>query len=323
MRKSITNLLALIATLATAATAEAAPVPSLTTLLGSFNGIVNNNFFTTSDVEGNVLIGGNLGGNGILDTDFGSANGITPPPNFGNVNVFGSNTGTWAENGQIVFVGGSNTGTFGTPGSGSQTSGHVFANNFPNDIWAQMTGFSGKLDGLTANSSLIGNTFAATPVNNVAVFDVTTARLAALTGVVSFTGCSAPTCADIINVIGTGSYTQSFTFPNIGTPLQNVIFNFEDLTGTLTVNNEWEASILDPTAGSEVINTAAIEGTLVADSYGGNGSLGSGELHNHLFDCAADVCTTVPEPGSLSLLGSAFASFAALASFAAVRRRRG
>ena len=63
MRQWILGVIAVIATLVTAAVAEAGPLP-ISTFVGSFNAIVENNFFTTSDTDGNVLIGGNLGGSG-------------------------------------------------------------------------------------------------------------------------------------------------------------------------------------------------------------------------------------------------------------------
>ena len=58
MRQWTAGFLTTIAALAGAATAQAAAIPA-STLVGDFNAIIENNFFTTSDTEGNVLIGAN------------------------------------------------------------------------------------------------------------------------------------------------------------------------------------------------------------------------------------------------------------------------
>ena len=156
MRKSTIALLAAIATLATAATAQAGAFP-INVLLANFNLITNQNFSTTSEVIGPVLIGGNLSGSGILDT----TGTIVPVPaassftGYGEINVFGSNSGNLGETGvQHVFLGGTNTGGgsfltaaslttnypfpgFNEPGAGSN------ALTFSQDIWAQLNGRPG------------------------------------------------------------------------------------------------------------------------------------------------------------------------------------
>jgi hypothetical protein len=330
MRQWTAGFLTTIAALAGAATAQAAAIPA-STLVGDFNAIIENNFFTTSDTEGNVLIGGNLGGNGILDTDFGTSNAITPPANFANVNVFGNNAGTWAESGQLVYVGGPSnmqTGNFGSPGAGSQTSGHLFANNFATDIWAPLTGLQSTLAGMPANTPTPSTfnpstgVFTAHPTNGVAVWNLTTTQLNAAITSLSISGLPS-TDTGVVNVmcpIAGCSFTSNQTWFPLS-PLRNVIFDFEN-TANVMIDDQWETSII--ATDSEVFNTAPIEGTLVAESYGGNGSLGSGELHNDLLM----LCTPgtpgcflnppLPEPGSLALLGSALAGFAAMR-----RRRRG
>ncbi len=63
MSKWLASGAVLIACLTAAATAEATAF-NAQTLLSTFNVITNGNFATTSDVQGNVLVGGNLSNNG-------------------------------------------------------------------------------------------------------------------------------------------------------------------------------------------------------------------------------------------------------------------
>ena len=109
IHKWITSFLIAIASLTAITTAEATPFDPQK-LITDFNVITNTNFATTSDVQGNVLVGGNLSGSGILNSISGAP---TPPTGYGQINVFGTNSGTWAEPpGRNVFIGTGNTGSF-------------------------------------------------------------------------------------------------------------------------------------------------------------------------------------------------------------------
>jgi PEP-CTERM motif len=339
MRKSATALLALIAAFAGATTAQADPFP-VNVLLANFNAITMGNFATTSDVNGPVLIGGNLssgGLSGILDfLNIPQTCCTTPTPNYAEINVFGNNSGTFSESTQRAFVGGSNMGSFG---SGPVTTGYTFpgfnqpgagsnAATFSQDIWTPLVTVSNNLAGLGPNSSLVGNTF--TPGNAAgtpAVFDLTLAQLNALTGGVTFGGCiGAGTCDTVINVIGTGTFTQGFSFPvgdNIP-GLPNLIFNFVGATGVeWGAPSNFDASILAVDAVGSNNGSNPLVGNLVVSSVLATAPLGN-EVHEAPFDCSDDLCTTtpVPEPGSLALLGGALAFFAALACSTAMRRRQ-
>jgi choice-of-anchor A domain-containing protein len=350
MRKPSWSLLCLIAMLATGGTSAAVACPagvgtpvaiqdaSVATLLCDFNAIVDGQFISTSDVQGPVLIGGNLGPGTVALNDngvvLGTNAGTTAITGYGEVDVFGNQTAAFNPAKGNVFVGGTVAAVTPFPGATSVTSGYTFppgaspADNpttFQNNIWSKMTGLSATLALLSSSSAVSGGMFTGVAnVNGVAVFNITLAQLNAITGSLSLAGCLAgPTpCDAVINVIGAGSFTQNFNWGTIGSAQQNLIWNFEGATA-LNIDNEWWASILATAPGAVVTNTAPIVGNLIATIYGGPAPLGSGELHDFPFDCSDNLCASsviLPEPGPLAALGSALAMFAALASIAAIRR---
>ena len=329
MRKLTAALLTLIATLAGTAAAKAGVFP-VNVLLANFNTIVDQNFATTSEVIGPVLIGGNLSGSGILDTS-GTQVPVagTSFTGYGEINVFGNNFGTWAETGtQHVFLGGTNVsgGSFLT--AASVTTNYAFpgynqpgegsnALTFANDIWAQLngtTGLSHSLAGLTANGTFSGNTFSCTGCTGPEVWNITTAQLMSATGALVFPTClqsPTPTCDGVVNVTGT-SFSSTQTF-NPLTALQGLIFNFENAT-SVNIKDAFEASILAPDATLQ--SSAFIEGNVVVMNIASTAPVGA-EIHYFPFDCSDNLCALkMPEPGSLVVLGSA------LAAFAVIRRRR-
>jgi PEP-CTERM motif len=346
MRQWTLGFAATIATIAAAATANAASVPfDPNTLFANFNVITDGNFATKSDVHGPVLIGGNLSGNGILDfAHIPQSCCTTPVPNYGVINVFGNNTGSWSQiPSQTVFIGGSNTGHF--TGQPTVTTGYTFpgfnspgagsnAATFANDIWAPLTSMSTNLAGLASTSTFSGGVLNGVKGPNGAVFDIPLSTLNAFTGTLHLGGCLAgPTpCDAVINVTGTGTFVQAFKFPvTADIPgLENVLFNFESATGVEWGNpGNFDASILAPDAVGSNNGSAPLVGTLVIDSVSATAPLGN-EIHNSAFDCSDNLCTCppgapgcgsgppadIPEPGSLALLGSG------IAAFVTIRRRR-
>jgi choice-of-anchor A domain-containing protein len=296
--------------------AQASPLP-VATLLGDFNVITDQNLSTTSDVEGLVLVGGNLSGNGIIDSKHVA---VTPPAGFGQINVFGNNSGSWSEAvaHPAVLLGGGNTGTGKFLNAGSVTTGYTFpgsgptnANTFATDIWAPLTAYSSQLSGLTPNSTFTPatSTFSANPVSGLAVFDISATNLAKAKGNLIFTGLTAADHA-VINV--DGSYSQTFNYGGFAEP--NVLWNFFNAT-SLRVSL-WQASILAPDALVE--NTGPINGDLVAA-----GLAASGEVHWHPPNLPAigemPPVDPVPEPGTLSVLGTALASLNLFRRRAALR----
>ena len=341
MRQWTWGLLAAIAIMTAAVTAKADPFP-VSTLFADFNVITNGNFATNSDADGQVLVGGNLSGNGQLDKN-GSAQACctTPVPNYAEVNVFGNNTGSWSGIGSIrALVGGTNSGTFHSPPYVLIATGYTFpgfnqpgagsnAATFANDIWAPLTGTSSTLSTLAANSTFNSTTGVLNGVAgpNGAVFSIPLSTLNGFTGTLSLGGCLALStpCDAVINVTGTGSFAQAFAFPTADQQpgLPNILFNFVSASGVAYGAQYFEASILAPFAVASNNGTNPLVGDLFASSVSATAPLGN-EIHYAPFDCSDNLCSSmtgppnggVPEPTSLGLLA------AGLGAFAAIRRRR-
>jgi hypothetical protein len=342
MRQWTASFLATIAMLAAAASAEAAPIPitSVTPaqLLADYNVIVDGNLTTSNDIVGPVLVGGDLKATGPLNSShvvLGTTAGTTAITGYGEVNVFDNVLAGTSSilGGSTTFIGGTKSGTLLTPGASSVLGGYTFPGAGPNNagtfltnIWTPLTAVSSNLAGLSANSSLTGNTLQGVAGANGAVFKVSLSTLNTLTGPLILGGCLALPipCDALIDVTGTGTLTQNFQFPTAsqGTGLKNVVVNFDD-GATVNVRSFWTASILDP-LGS-VSATSDIVGNVVAMNF-----TTTAETHLPNFDCSDGLCVCppgfpgcssappvdTPEPGSVAVLGSA------LIAFAAIRRRR-
>ena len=132
MRKSMTAMLALIGTMGTGiagAQAAAIPITAVTTaeLLADFNVIVENDS-NANDINGPVLVGGNLGaGTGPLNSNnvvLGTTAGTTAIAGYGEVDIFGDHTASNNPTHGTVFVGGPSSGTF--TGASSVTFNYAF-----------------------------------------------------------------------------------------------------------------------------------------------------------------------------------------------------
>ncbi len=199
-----------------------------------------------------------------------------------------------------------------------------------NDIWTPLTTVSSTDATLTPNSTFNATTGVLTGVAgpNGSVFSIPLTTLNSFTGTLSLAGCLAlaTPCDFVINVTGVGTFAQAFSFPTADNipGLPNGLFNFgSGITGVEWGKQIFDASILAVDAVGSNNGAGALVGDLVVDSVAATAPLGN-EIHFAPFDCSDNLCGSmappfVPEPGSLALLGSAFAAFAA---FATIRRRR-
>ncbi|HUC73091.1 MAG TPA: collagen-binding domain-containing protein [Stellaceae bacterium] len=348
MRHWTASIFAAIASFAAAPSVGAATIPitSVTPaqLLADFNVITAGDLSNSNDVNGPVLVGGNLSSTGPINIHhvaLGSTAGTTGITGYGEVDVFGNVlAGTNASvMGSVTYIGGASNGTLSNRGTGSVLGGYAFptsataANNpttFQTDVWSPLTSMSTNLAGLTANSTFDPTTGALKGVAgpNGAVFSIPLSVLESFDGAFSLAGCLSSNnpggpCTAVIDVTGAGTLAQRFQFPtsSLAHGLPNIIVNFDNAV-TLDVTNVWTASILDPLGA--VVASHDLTGDVVALSYSN-----SSETHLPGFDCSDGLCICppgfpgcslapprAPEPASLAVLGSA------LASFAVLRRRR-
>jgi choice-of-anchor A domain-containing protein len=332
MRGWISGLMVASAVSMGAATAEAAAIPA-STLFADFNVIDNTSFASTSEVVGPLLIGGTVSAaNAVILNSKPVAPLPIPVTGLGEVNVFGNVVGATVGGlvlvgrGSVVLIGGTNPAspssvmsTFPGKGAGSVLSGNGFPFNFATDIWGQLTGVSANLATLAVNGTnptTGSSTFTCPGCTGAEVWKISATALQSLTSALVFPTCLQgphPSCDGVVDVTGTSfRTTQGFVAPG-GISQPGLIFNFETAT-SVTVNNAFEASILAPDANLQ--SSSFIEGNVVANGVGSTAPIGA-EIHEFPFDCSDNLCdepppVPAPEPGSLALLGAAFAFFAAL-----------
>jgi choice-of-anchor A domain-containing protein len=334
----------------------------------------NSGKLSLSNGSGSLTIGGansgtlQIGQGGSVFVGAANSGAITANGSNATVAVNGSNSATINMNGRgSVSVNGNNSGNISLNGGGSFTytgkqTGNLTLNggakatraaslnltapantlpSFASTFELPLTNLSAQLDTLAANSiaSTTNNavTFNAKPDSTgTAVFDIDSAELKPNSTVtIKLDGATSV----IINVVVDGcvssncvfSLPNSLNFANPADYASSVLWNFVNATG-LTFPNEIGGSVLAPLA--VVTDNAPIDGTLVADSYSGNG-----ELHSHPYTGTLPDGTTtpvvsaismssanslpVPEPASLMTLGFGLAALGAARrqAFAFARRR--
>ena len=293
MRPLTTLLLGTGIALANVATATAGPLTA-TTILQDFNAIIYQNASTQSDIEGAAVIGGNFSGATMYNDPLGSQ-----PAGFAALTVYGSTSGNSINinNGGRAYVGGSKGaqvnfngggGYIGAPGDGIA------------DFEAQLDALSTSLSQLAATGALptTGNNEVINAIagaSGIAVFDLTAAQLSAIPSFsVNLNGASTV----VFNVDGSSaSFNANDESGSSGAG--HIIWNYYDATGTVAINTLLGGTVLAPDA--RVTNNNQIDGALVAQQWAG-----SGELHDVPFaGTVPSGPTTVPEPGSVTLLATA------------------
>lgn len=289
---------------------QASALPLTSDLLTNFSAIVGD-FSSTSDTEGPVIIGGNLSGSSTTFDTRGLHPTAASLAGFGDVNVYKSATGgPYNSNNLTVDVGGTASGV-NFSGAGKVNTGYTFPVSY-STIATQLTQLSTTLSKLstTPGSSLRNSVFTASPVNGIAVLDITGAQLQAI-GNPSFALNGAQLL--IINVDAATYSTRGGQNFNDTGYASNILWNFYDAT-SVSFGVEFGGTVLAPDA--RVTNSNAIDGTLFASSFNGNG-----ELHFHALTDATylDTVGAVPEASTWAMM---LIGFAGLGCFAHATRRR-
>ncbi len=292
---------ALVASVLVAALPARAAVITADEILDQFNAVVTDNFSTNSDVEGR-LVAGNIN-NSQSSTFYNSPNPLSAPSSFRGVNAL---TIQSCPNCNVNHGGGvnfvtSNSGTFNLNGGGTVAQNNpAFAMN---EFTTPLNGLQTSLAGRTANSTVSSPNsnslvFDVTPVDGVAVFDISGAALAGGPGDNYNITFSNETSASTIVINVTGSFTEGGGENFNGDTYLNehVIWNFEDATGVNVKG--WHGAVL--AADATVTNTSAMEGFLYAENF-----TGQGELHDFPFQ--GTLPGTVPEPSTWAMMAIGFA----------------
>lgn len=280
--------------------AEAAPL-SATQILGGFNAVIYGNFASDHDVEGRLLVGGNLTQGA---TFYNNPRGPAALSEFGELNVGGNVTASNTmnlNNGADAIVAGTSAASFNLNG-GATIATNVGAFFDLDEIKGAIETLGTELESLSANSTIFNpdqNTYrfdAAPDPDGLAVFDVQNVGALQNASNITFQFNGADTV--IIRVPGVafaqggGSNFNGDAFTN-----GHVLWYFPDAT-TLFFKF-WHGAVIAPNAA--ISNTSPIEGALVAQSIHA-----SGELHDYPF--LGDLPMPpppppTPAPASLAILG--------------------
>ena len=275
-----------VATTLTAGAASAT-VLNASQILSQFNVVVSTTLTSGHDIEGRVLADQITGGATFYNNPRGAASAFAAI-NANKIDRFSANINSGGSvNYQI-----SDAASFNFNGGGKAVKqSPAFAIS---DFTSPLDALSLQLAQMTANSKFNANdpnqfTFNVRPdATGTAVFNLTTTQLMGARNLL-FNG-TAQTI--IINVTGK-NYVDTTNFNADAYLNSHIIWNFQDAT-SLSFQN-WHGTVLAGKAA--VTNTSAMEGTLYAKSFAGNG-----ELHD--FGFAGNLPpapAAVPEPASVAL----------------------
>jgi choice-of-anchor A domain-containing protein len=268
-------------------------------ILDQFNAVVTGDFQTSADVEGR-LVAGTIK-NGQSSTYYLNPRGGASSFQAINALTIQSCPNCNVNNGGSVNYVNSNAGNFNFNGGGSVAQDNPSFSM--SDFTTPLNALEKQLGALSSNSTVNASdpnnfTFNLSPVNNVAVFNVTVEELSTARNFVFSNLSSKDTI--IINVTDATpgwSYTQSANFNAPSSTFNSqTIWNFEGATSlNLTY---WHGAVLAGDAA--VTNSSPIEGMLYAASFNGHG-----ELHDYPF--TGTLPGAVPEPSTWAMMGLGFA----------------
>lgn len=306
MRTMSADVTSAAATLSLALAAAGLARASTVNPLADFNGITFQDFRTTADVEGRLLVGRDLLGSGTLAKNLSATNTDTTIVRR-NVN------GSFNLQAGNLRLGGTRTGSFNFNGGGT-TVADASIGNLVADVESQLRTLSAGLAATTANSVFTlpsgqpaGVTFNAAPnAQGVAIFNVSGDLFSS--NLVQSIDIALNNAAEvIINVSGTNINVSGGNFTNVFNSFQarsSVLWNFYEAE-TLNIDRAFSGSILAPDA--HLTGNSPIDGSVAVFSANF-----SGELHLAPFTGSFDPF--IPAPGVAPAL--------AAAGLVAARRRR-
>jgi choice-of-anchor A domain-containing protein len=308
--------------LSTLAVLGAAPAlaasQSVEELLNTYNGISIGDFNSTQEVEGRLIVGGNLTGStiqtGFVALQPGPAQNVVVRGNstIGKVSgrgeiVIGGNANTNLEEsgGNLTaFIGGSFSGAANQVTVNTNQSGPAFQAKFPDIDFAGLAAYSAYLATLTGsiwttpdfnNKALVSapNAVQSEGTNwiasKVTVLFTTLANLAG--GGLSVQGLDSDETI-IVNVSGTSGSWGLNGLGGARDNAKNILWNFHEAT-SISVNSAIIGSVLAPNADMSGFS-GSTEGSVIANSI----NLNNGELHYQPFagDLPDQPWVTPPPP---------------------------
>ena len=283
--------------------------------VGTYNLILKNDLDTSSDIEGRLLVGGNVNMAG-KSLKVGSLLGADPTVDA--VTIVGDikANDVQALNGNIVYGGNKySTNLIVNSGNTATAVSQGLLQAEFNSVYQSVIDDSNYYKTLAANgtfntSDMNNLKFESTSSDDLLVFNINGTDL--LNG--SFSFGFTPTVPIIINVAGTGALNiNSKALGNFSKEVASlVLWNFFDYTSIGFNGDGWNGSVLAPNADI-TSGTGSLDGGFAALSY-----TGTVELHNQLFTYEPPGETPgvdVPAPPVFFLL------FGGLIATMALRRR--